>query len=273
MYFLLQKMSVFVDIFIPHQYTACMNTTVLENLGLSKKEADVYLAALSVGTASVMHIAKAAKMQRSTTYFHINKLLEDSLLETIVIGKKTYYRAAPLDMLQRRAEKNLQLVQEHMPEFEALRNATGGESRMRILEGKDAMFAVYDEITQAASIRFWADLVSFEKTFGDAFQALSSAIAKNNIRTKEIIPDTQEARNSSKRYAAVAGKYYASRIATRGAIHNDSAIYGDTVAMFYMHGAQLYVILIQEPSIVATMRTLFDMAWDSAQPFIPKRSS
>lgn len=249
-----------------------MNTTVLENLGLSKKEAEVYLALLSIGTASVIQIAKAAKLQRSTAYFHINKLLQESLLETIVIGKKTYYRAASLNMLESRAQKNLQLVQEQMPQFEAMRHATAGESRMRILEGEKAMSAVYDEITRAASIRFWADLVSFEKTFGDAFQTLSSAIAKNQIRTKEIIPDTLEARNSSKRYAAVAGKYYSSRISTRGAIHNDSAIYGDAVAMFYIHSAQLYVILIEEPSIVASMRTLFDMAWDSAQPFIPKMS-
>lgn len=249
-----------------------MNIAPLQNLGLSKKAAEIYLATLSLGSASVMQIAKAVNMKRPTAYFHINNLLQEGLLETLVVGKKTYYRAADLEMLQKRAQENMQLIQDALPEFEALRNATAGKPRLRMLEGDKGLQAVYDEITKANAIRFWADLAAFEKKFASSFHAISSAIAENHIRTREIIPDTLEARQSSKRYASVAGKYYASRIATKGAIYNDSAIYGNTIAFFRIQDIQLYVILIEEPTIAATMSALFDMAWESAEPFIPKRS-
>lgn len=250
-----------------------MNTDALQSLGIPEKTAKIYMATLSLGTAPVQQIAKAAGMKRPAAYFHIDELLQEGLLEKITIGKKEYYRASDPRILEKRAQKNLATIQEAIPQFETVRNTTSGRPTVRTLEGEKGLNIVYEEIMQANSIRFWADLVSFEKEFREAFQGLSAAIAQRQIRTREIIPDTAEARKSSKRYAAVAGKYYSSRIATHGPIYNDSAIYGNTVAFFRIQECNLFVVLIEDASIAATMKTIFDMAWNSAEPYIPTKKT
>jgi sugar-specific transcriptional regulator TrmB len=247
-----------------------MDTTILEQLGLSKKAATIYLAALSLGIASVQDIANKTKMKRPTAYLHIQDLLDQALVEKVLVGKKVYYKATDPQLLHQRAEQNLAAIKEALPELEALKATTVGRPQVRFLEGEKALREIHKDIAQANTIRFIADLQSFESLFADSFNLLSSAIQENQIRTREIIPDTPAARRSSKRYAAIAGKYYSSRIATSGPIYNDTAIYNDTVVLFRIHEQTPYVVVIQDATIAATMATVFDMAWKSAEPFIPR---
>lgn len=247
-----------------------MDTHILQSLGLSEKAGKIYLTTLAIGTTTIQNIASKSGIKRPTAYSYIAELVAEGLLEKIPIGKKEYYRAADPNLLYNRAEQNLKGMKESMPQLLQLQGKTTGRPRMRILEGRKALTAVHAEIANANSIRFWADLTAFENLFPEAFDSLSSAIANSQIRTREILPDTLGARKSSQRYAAVAGKYYASRIAKTGPIYNDSAIYGNTLAFFRIHELNLFVVIIEDPTIAATMKTIFDLAWESAEPFIPK---
>jgi len=52
-----------------------------------------------------------------------------------------------------------------------------------------------------------------------------------------------------------------------GPIFNDSFIYDNVVALFRIQQNNLFVVRIEDPTIAATMKTLFEMAWQSAKPF------
>jgi len=236
--------------------------------GLDEKAAKVYLSALSLGTSSIQKIASQAEIKRPTAYLYIKQLLKEGLLETIPLGKKELYRATNPRMLEARVEQHLSHIKQLMPELESLKNKNEGGPSVRILEGEKGLQEVYRQITLASSICFWSDLASWEMYFHNEFNKISEAIREREIRTRELIPDTPEARRSSKRYSISAGKSYASRIATQGEIKNDSAIFGDTVALFRIQGYSLFVVLIEEPTIATTMKTIFNMAWECAMPFI-----
>lgn len=64
----------------------------LQSYGLNEKEARLYLAAISLGVASVMQLARKAGLKRPTTYLIIESLLEKNLLVAIPRGKKIYYK-------------------------------------------------------------------------------------------------------------------------------------------------------------------------------------
>ena len=240
----------------------------LLRLGLSPLSAKVYLACLSLGNTSVMQIAEKAGLKRPTVYLHVNELLTEGLLEKIPLGKKDYFRAVNPEVLLERAEAAAASVSSVLPELKALQSEIKGAPSVRVLTGKAGMRSVYNEIAQASSIRFWTNLSTFEKVFSDTFDELSTTIVTNQVRTKEIIADTSEARRSSKRYAAVAGKYYSSRLATIEGIGDDSAVFGDMVALFRLEQYNFYVIRIQDAAIARSTKALFDMAWNSAKPFI-----
>ena len=63
----------------------------LQNLGLSEKEAKIYLASLELGPETVQNIAKKAGINRPTTYLQIESLKEKGLISEFQRGKKTFY--------------------------------------------------------------------------------------------------------------------------------------------------------------------------------------
>ncbi len=245
-----------------------MNIDSLTGLGLEEKAAQIYLAALSLGVASVQDLANKAGLKRPTAYGYIEELLKEGLLERVPLGKRDYFRATDPHILEERAEQALRTIKGVMPELEGMRAALQGRPNISILEGEKGLRQVYSEIEQANSICFWSNLELFERQFQNAFHALSEAINQRQIRTREIIPNTPGARRSSKRYAVVAGRSYSSRIATVEGIQNDNAIYGNVVALFRLHENNLFVVRIEDPMITQTTKALFEMAWKSAEPFI-----
>ena len=62
----------------------------LITLGLSDEEIQVYLAALEHGSISVLEIAKATNIPRTTVYLLIDSLVKHGLLKLMVKGKKRH---------------------------------------------------------------------------------------------------------------------------------------------------------------------------------------
>lgn len=247
-----------------------MDIKILTSIGLTEKSAQIYLATLNLGVSSVQKIAEKAGIKRPTAYIHIQELLKEGILQKAPLGKKEYYTASDPEVLMERFRQSYKMFQTGFSELQNLYRGFEGKLKVRVLEGEKGMREVYNQIGKSNQICFIADLISFEKNFQDSFGKISSAIQKNQIRTREIIPNTEEAKMSSRRYAAVAGKSYSSRIAMNGPIYNDCAIYGNTLAFFRINDFNLFVILIEEPTIVETMRTIFDLAWLSSTPYIGK---
>lgn len=246
-----------------------MELKALQSIGLSEKAAKIYLSTLSLGTASIQDIAKKAEIKRPTAYIYVEELVKDGLLEKYPSGKKETFKAVDPIMLEKRIERQLQEAKNLIPDLQAIQNQMSGRPKISFLEGREALEQIYQEICNANQIRFWSDLRAVEKNFQEMFIKIAEAVNKNETRTREIIADTSEAQKSSKHYASIAGKTYSSRIATKTpGIFNDNAIYDDIVVIFKIQGHNVFAIRIEEKAIADTMKTMFDMAWDSATPFI-----
>src|SRR3989339_271481 len=99
----------------------------LLQLGLSEKEAEVYLAALQLGFCSVQKIAEKAEINRTTAYTHIRNLITRGLIKTEEKNGKAYLVAEKPEKLRhiwqtqeqeiRRRKLTLDLI---MPELESL---------------------------------------------------------------------------------------------------------------------------------------------------------
>ena len=104
-------------------------TQELLTLGLSNKEADVYLAALQLGYASVHDISKKAGINRTTTYTHIKNLISRGLISvTERYGKLCYIAEKPskLRSIHEQQEKEVirrrEVLDDIMPELESIYN-------------------------------------------------------------------------------------------------------------------------------------------------------
>src|SRR4051812_25054594 len=73
----------------------------IEDLGLSQKEARVYLANLMLGPATVQKIADQSGIKRVTTYVILESLNNLGLVSQSTKGKKTYFVAEEPSHLRR----------------------------------------------------------------------------------------------------------------------------------------------------------------------------
>ncbi|NBS41904.1 hypothetical protein EBS80_04590, partial [bacterium] len=121
----------------------------LGHLGLSEKEAAVYLASLELGPAPVQDISHKAKVNRATTYVMIESLMGRGLMSSFVRGKKRFYASesperlrAVLRMQRREIEQKEEELETVFPMLAALYNAEGAKPQIRYLEGVEGVQSV-----------------------------------------------------------------------------------------------------------------------------------
>ncbi len=93
---------------------------ILISLGLTDKEAKVYLAATEVGTQPVSSIGQAAKINRVTTYDILEKLKQKGLVSYFTKKKIKYFTATNPETLLEEFEKRTNNLRTSIPKFKRL---------------------------------------------------------------------------------------------------------------------------------------------------------
>ncbi len=131
-------------------------TLRLLELGLSNKEASVYLAMLEIGPAGVQDIAQKAGVNRSTTYLTLDELKKRGLASSSTENKKTLFTAespsrlsAVLNRERDELESRKKKLQESIPYFMALYNAIDDKPQVRFFEGEEGIVALREFMAQS----------------------------------------------------------------------------------------------------------------------------
>ena len=95
-----------------------------ENLGLTSKEAAVYVAALELGKSTIKPLAAQAGQKRTSLYYFINHLVELGLIEKTMQNHKTFYVARPPEELVNLQKRRLNQLKQALPEFASLYNTS-----------------------------------------------------------------------------------------------------------------------------------------------------
>src|SRR3989338_3584584 len=210
---------------------------VLENAGLAEKEAKVYLALLSLGTASVYSVALKAGIKRATTYLVLDSLRQRGLVSVVPHVRKTQYSASNPEVLLDDLRAKEEMVAQYLPSLKSILLAPKEEPQVRLYQGEEGIKDIYQEISaRQIPVR---DLLT---------------------KSKENQMFAQELRHVSN---------YQIRFAREGkGFSTDSALFGDKVA-FFSFAPQIFVAVIKSSQIVTSVRSLYELAWESAQP-LPK---
>lgn len=245
----------------------------LQSLGLTEKEARVYLAALELGQASVQKIAAAAHLPRPTCYLQINTLSQRGLMSSVEEGKKRLFIAEPpealLTLFQREAEEvraKQEALANMMPELKS--RMTGDElPKVRLYEGLEGLEAMRRELLKLKNTEWYAICGTdhYGKTVPPESQVMQlKRIVTQRLRCKAIIvaekPTNQilpELKYLYERYFVPSSKYD---------VPGEIAIFGNKVALLSYDKRPIGVI-IENRAIAASMRSFFKLAFERAQMF------
>lgn len=93
----------------------------LQLIGLTDKQARVYIAALFLGPSTAQKIAAEAGVNRATTYVIVDELIALELMSHSSVGKKTVFVAAPPEAITQYLQDVKTDLQNKITEYEKLK--------------------------------------------------------------------------------------------------------------------------------------------------------
>jgi HTH-type transcriptional regulator, sugar sensing transcriptional regulator len=252
-------------------------TRELTHLGLTAKEASVYLAAMELGPSVAQDISKKAKVNRATTYVMIDTLKGRGLISSYTKGKKKYFVAESPDRLLSMIRLQRQELEGKeaefagvLPQLLALHNVDGAKPQVRFLEGLEGIKTVGEEMTkiegEAIQIVPFDDVHDFvvrvkEMSHSQAFETVKHAhvpirslVVVKNEKLLEAVP--KNLKNTEIRLLPF----------EKFPIHGEITIRKDRIVMF-SYKSSLVSMVITSQILADTMRAIFELAWDGAKEY------
>jgi sugar-specific transcriptional regulator TrmB len=235
----------------------------LEQLGLTGKKVDVYLASLELGSASVIEIAKKAGIKRTTVYDILMDLKTAGLVSETLKGKKRLFIGENPEKIQKDLQKKESLFSEILPQLKSIHNISGVKPKIRFYEGKEGLMEAYDD-----TLKYSGEFVAFGSE--DVYRVLGrdwvedyiKRRVKKGIRVRAILPSTEylekeifiRDQQQLRACKSIKKEDYPFSI--------EIDIYGHQKVAMISNKEQLAVI-IESTEIYKTMKFIFELAWDN----------
>lgn len=236
----------------------------LTSLGLSEHEAKVYLAAVSLGPATVMKIAAAAEIKRTTVYSVVESLKQKGLMTIVVKGFKNLFAAENPEKLESILETRKNLLTQTLPELSALYNLKGGESTIKYYEGITGIKSVYEglirDIKPKEDYMVTSHIEQWLKLAPDFFIDFTKRRAKLNINIRLLMQDSPIARAHQKIQHTLNETI---KILPRGTSLDTNVIVIPRRVVIHQLVAPITAIVIENPSVVKMHQQLFEIIWRS----------
>lgn len=234
----------------------------LEQIGMSGKMAEIYLASLELGCASTIDIAKKAGIKRTTCYDIILDLKKQGAMsETRKAKKRLFVAESPEKILKKMREKE-KAFSEILPQLKSIHNIIGGKPKISFYEGKQGLIEVYND-----TLNYKGQILAFASD--QIFNVLGQSEVEHywkqrrlrNIQIKGILPKTESVLNKIVKYNVrdlrttrlIDPKKYPFSI--------EINIYGSQKIALVSFIEEIAVI-IEGREIHNTMRSIFELIWD-----------
>jgi sugar-specific transcriptional regulator TrmB len=248
-----------------------MDYRELTYLGLSEKEAKVYLAALELGKSPVQKVAEKAGVNRATTYVIIEGLMKKGLMSTYTEGKKQFFCAESpekLNLLFRDQELEIKKKQEYLekllPEIKSIATTTG-KPTVRYFEGKEGMRAIAEELFYTNKDETVKMIYSYDlllKMFSmEEIDSMRKRRQNKKVKAEIITNDQNYLLKTDADVVRLPSEKYN--------ITSDIAIFGDKIRIVAQKGNQTGLI-IENKEIANTLKIIFDLAWNGLKSFNKK---
>jgi len=250
-----------------------MQNEELLAVGLTKSQANAYIALLKEGPNTPAALAKRIGETRTNTYAILDKLVKLKLATINQSSKKIYKATSPLnlsELLKQRRTKILDqetMVESIMPRLMSMYLANQ-EPGVRFFRGKEDLKKIYKEqLDSKRQIYFFKSYADLEYFGFDYLNKIRLETAKYGVKRYGITPDMRA--NPSKKADKLSNldrtwvnlKDYSSKV--------EWTIFGDKVSAVSF-GKEGVGIIIDSPQIAESMRQIFELAKAGAKARYPK---
>lgn len=234
----------------------------LKGIGLNEREIQLYLAALKTGEAGMSELARLAGLKRTSAYLIFENLEAKGFLGSFDTRRgKRFVARDPANLLEK-ARKEMQAIQDILPELKAFSAQNQDAPRITYYEGSDDYERIVEECLQSpnTTIRHIGCLSGLLETLGKEYdhKHFAPERIKNNIYLKAIYEKETAplfSRDTPAKLREI--RFFPSpcKIKTLTLIHKDRVIITTSKD-------NLGVIVIDSREIAEAEKEKFDLLWN-----------
>lgn len=234
---------------------------VLKDLGLSEKEAKVYVALLSLGQSPVNPISRKSSLHRVTCYDILKYLQEKGLVSYVIKSGVKYFEAAePRKLLGDLQEKEAK-VKSILPELELLKKSVKKMPSIELYEGIAGLKTVVEDVIKEGKESWFIADPEFIDALQYYFPHFIKKKRKSGMFSRVITLDCRRMRDykikSPRKFVDL--RYISQRLPMT------KIIYGNKVGMLTFEKNNAIGIIVENKQAADTERMLFSLLWKSAK--------
>ena len=237
-------------------------SSAMEEIGLSEKEARVYLALLRTGQASASLVATNSGLKRPTTYLVLEDLRKRGFVLKMPSRKKQMFLAKSPEEIITQAKRSVDRVFQVLPQLMNMYAKSASEVRTIHFEGINGLREAYryklDVLKGTEILGFFGSTEDASADLLHVFHEWNKSIAEHGIKLRSVVPSSESLnkfRESDKKYG------FKPKILSPDAYTSKTSIeVADQFIRIVMFKEQQAVI-IENPVVAKAMREIFEMIY------------
>lgn len=241
-----------------------MDTTILEDLGLTQAEIKVYIKLLELGSSTAGPLLEKTKLQNSVVHRALNSLIEKSIINYILEGKRKIYQATTPENFYQFIDEKKRRFGEILPELKKKENSLKNNEIASVYKGIRGIKEVYNIMIKAEGKEyntFGGGYPCVEKMGEDWWLNLHERRIKNNLPARQVFDETVRdiGKEITKKQLSKI-KYLKKEFAQ----FQETIIVGDFVAIA-VFTENPYAFLIKDKFVAEGYKKHFEVLWKQAK--------
>lgn len=245
-----------------------MDTSMLEELGLTNAEAKIYLALLKEGQSKTGRIIDVTKMQSSTVYHVLGSLIEKGLVSYVMIGKVKHYKAESPESLILFLEEKKHRFEDVLPQLRDIERMSEHKQTAKVYEGIKGLRAAYNDVLLTMKKGEWYRFfqVPKEKLYDEEvirfFRNWHTRRSKKGVNVMGLCPTAMKRVIIERIFK---GLTHSKLRFTAEVLPTGMVIYANKT-MIIDWEEQPVTFVIESKAVAESYRKFFDEKWKTAKP-------
>ncbi|MEK6893820.1 MAG: helix-turn-helix domain-containing protein [Nanoarchaeota archaeon] len=232
----------------------------LMSLGLSEKEANVYMACLKMGEATANRLSELSFLPRSTTYDILEKLRNLGLISTYIKESKTFFKSNPPESLKSMLSEKDDILNKILPDLKKMQSQIGDKPSAEVFQGKNAILKIFDEIlSNAKSLKVIGSMGNALEKIGYHPEKFRARRIENKIKIKQILEISEESKKISQ------DKYTEIKFLESLNDSKEGIFLFDDFVYHIIFQYEISAIKIKSKDHAHSMEIMFDDLWKNAK--------
>ncbi len=240
-------------------------TSILQGLGLDDANTKVYLALSSLGPSTVLDVARASGVKRTSIYHVLDNLTDLGLARIELKGFKKLYAAENPERLEGLLDHKLKELKNALPDLLSIYNKKNNPSTIRIYEGLAAVESAYEELLRdLTSDDFYAAIGSDANEWFNLdpkfFGKFLEKRTRLQVPTQLLLKNTLKNNNFKKQKSHF---YQKIKILKETSVISTSIEITPTKVLLLQISEPIFATLISNENLARNHKELFDAIWDA----------